>query len=304
MKTKQLFMSAAIGTVALFGLNSCGDKKEAEAKSSYSEKVLVITAIPDKQSSDQSERYKALTDYLSKELDIKVKYHSSNSYSASVTSFEQGETQLAWFGGVTGVQARNSVKGAQAIAQGVVDPKYKSYFIAHKDTGLEKSDSFPKEIANMSFTFGSTSSTSGRVMPTHFIIENTGKKPKEFFTQPPLFAGKRSHTGVALDVNSGAVQTGVMSYKNYKKMVKKGDIDPEVVKIIWETPDYYDYNFTIHPDVEKTFGEGFISKVQDALVNCKDQAVLETLLREEGLIKAQNSDFNDCAAVMKKIGFE
>lgn len=300
MKTKQLFTSAALSATAIFGLNSCGEKKDEAAN----EKVLVITAIPDKQSSDQSERYKALTEYLSETLDIEVKYHSSNSYGASVTSFTQGETQLAWFGGVTGVQARNNVEGAQAIAQGVVDPKYKSYFIAHKDTGLEKSDTFPQQIADFTFTFGSTSSTSGRVMPTHFIIENTGKKPVDFFKQKPQFAGKRSHTGVALDVQSGAVQTGVMSYKNYKKMVKNGDIDPEVVKVIWETPDYYDYNFTIHPDVEKTFGEGFIQKVQDALVNCKDEAVLESLLREEGLIKAKNSDFDNCAKVMEKIDFK
>ena len=304
MNTKQLLMSVAIGTAAIFGLNSCGDKNESETTSTDAEKVLVITAIPDKQSSDQSERYKALTDYLSKELGVNVKYHSSNSYGASVTSFTQGETQLAWFGGVTGVQARNNVEGAQAIAQGVVDPKYKSYFIAHKDTGLVKSDTFPAEIADFTFTFGSTSSTSGRVMPTHFIIENTGKKPEDFFKKTPQFAGKRSHTGVALDVQSGAVQTGVMSYKNYKKMVAKGDIDPEVVKVIWETPDYYDYNFTIHPGVEKTFGEGFIQKVQTALVNCKDEAVLATLLREEGLIEAKNEDFNNCQEVMKKIGFE
>lgn len=299
-------MAAAVGSASLFGLSSCGDKKETtdNGGENAAEKVLVITAIPDKNSSDQSERYKALTDYLSKELNIKVKYHTSNKYSASVTSFTNGEVQLAWFGGVTGVQARNNVPGAQAIAQGVVDPKYKSYFIAHKDTGLVKSDSFPQEIADFSFSFGSKSSTSGRVMPTHFIIENTGKKPEDFFKKAPQFAGKRSHTGVALDVKSGAVQTGVMSYKNYNKMVKKGDIDPEVVKVIWETPDYYDYNFTIHPDVEKTFGKGFIQKVQDALVKCKDKAVLETLLREEGLIKAKNSDFDKCADVMKKIGFE
>jgi len=302
MNTKQLLMAAAIGASSIFGLSSCGDKKETT--NDASEKVLVITAIPDKQSSDQSERYKALTEYLSKELGIKVKYHSSNSYNASVTSFTQGETQLAWFGGVTGVQARNNVEGAQAIVQGVIDPKYKSYFIANKDTGLEKSDTFPQELANFTFTFGSTSSTSGRVMPTYFIIENTGKKPKDFFKQKPQFAGKRSHTGVALDVKSGAVQTGVMSYKNYNKMVKKGDIDPEVVKVIWETPDYQDYNFTIHPDVEKTFGKGFIQKVQDALVKCKDKDVLESLLRQEGLIKANNSDFDKCQAVMKKIGFE
>jgi len=304
MKTKQLLMSAAIGTAAIFGLNSCGDKKKEETNTSESEKVLIITAIPDKKSSDQSERYKPLTDYLSNKLGVKVKYRSSNSYSASVQSFQQGETQLAWFGGVTGVQAREKVPGALAIAQGVIDPKYKSYFIAHKDTGLEKSESFPMAIADMTFSFGSTSSTSGRVMPTYFIKKETGKSPEEFFTKKHRFAGMRSHAGVAADVASGAVQTGVMSYSKYDKMVAKGEIDKDVVKIIWETPDYYDYNFTIHPNVEKTFGEGFIKKVQQALIECKDEKALDSLIRKDGLIEAKNDDFNKIKEIMKEIDFD
>ncbi len=70
MNTKQLLMSAAIGTAAIFGLNSCGDKKETGTNSTDAEKVLVITAIPDEKISDQEIKYKALADYLSKKLDI------------------------------------------------------------------------------------------------------------------------------------------------------------------------------------------------------------------------------------------
>ena len=63
-----------------------------------------------------------------------------------VTKFINGEIHLTWFGGLTGVQARNEVKGARAIAQGIEDPNYISYFIANADTGLELSESFPEKI--------------------------------------------------------------------------------------------------------------------------------------------------------------
>lgn len=291
-----LSASIAAGAIAL---TSCGDKLDTDSK-----KVLVLTAIPDKNSSDQTAKFKPLTDYLSEKLGVEVKYRSSNSYSTSVQSFVQGETQLVWFGGVTGVQAREKVSGSVAIAQGVIDPKYKSYFIAHKDTGLTKSDTFPKSIANMSFSFGDPSSTSGRVMPTYFITQETGKSPEEFFSEKPRFAGKRSHAGVANDVQSGAVQAGVMSYSTYNKMVKKGELDTDLVKIIWETPDYYDYNFTAHPSLAEKFDKGFIDKLQKVLIECKDKDALECINRADGLISAKNDDFNKIIEIMKEIDFE
>jgi len=298
---KGIFSATLIaGSVAL---TSCGDKTDGANANGDAKKTLVITAIPDKKSSDSSERYKPLTDYLAKELGVNVKYHTSPKYSASVKSFSQGEVQLAWFGGVTGVQARQAVEGAQAIVQGVVDPKYKSYIIAHKDLGLTKSDAFPTELSGKTFTFGSRSSTSGRVMPTHFIIKETGKKPTDFFGEVK-FTESRSHTGVAEDVKNKVVQAGVISYKKYDSLVAKGQLDPNEVMIIWETPDYYDYNFTIHPDVEKTLGKGFIEKVKKALIDCKDEKVLACLERKEGLIEAKNEDFKNIVDVMEKIDFD
>jgi phosphonate transport system substrate-binding protein len=83
---------------------------------------------------------------LAKELDIEVSFSISSSYPAAVERFKNGEVHLAWFGGYTGVQARSAVPGARAIAQGDVDPKYKSYMIANKETGLTKSDEFPSGL--------------------------------------------------------------------------------------------------------------------------------------------------------------
>ncbi len=298
MKTKQLLMSAAIGTAAIFGLNSCGDKNETTTE----EKVLIISAIPDSKISDQAASYQPLVDYLSKELGVKVEFSISKDYEASVARFANNEVQLVWYGGLTGVQARKKVAGSRAIAQGKADPNYVSYFIAHKSTGLEKSDTFPKEIADMTFTFGSTSSTSGRLMPTYFIQQETGMLPNKFFTKGVQFQSTGGHEATANAVAAGSVQVGALSYKQYEKMVKNKSLDPEVAKLIWITPKYADYNFSAHPSLNTTFGEGFVDKLQTALVNCKEEKALGAINRK-AIIPAKNADFDGIIKVAKELNF-
>ena len=285
-RRKSLLMAGAMGAGLL--LTSCGEKEEASDGEALGTK-LVVSAIPDENTTEQAARFKALSEYLNEKLDIEVEFTTSADYPASVQRFANGEIHMAWFGGVTGVQAREKVPGARAIAQGDVDPEYVSYFIANKDTGLTKSDKFPTEIKDMSFTFGSKSSTSGRVMPTFFLEKETGQKVDEFFSKD--FQFQAGHDLTAKAVASGSVQVGVLSYKKYDSMVKEDPSLAENAPIIWITPKYADYNLTVHPDLEKMFGEGFIDKLQKALVECEDKQVLAAFNRDK-LIPAKNEDFD------------
>ena len=174
--------------------------------------TLRFTAIPDQNTTELTARFAPLADHLSQVLDVPVEYVPSRDYQASVEMFRNGDIQLAWFGGLTGVQARAAVPGAQAIAQGKADPEYYSYFIAHASTGLVQKDAFPTDIAGLTFTFGSESSTSGRLMPEYFIKQNTGKSPKEFFALPFGYSG--SHDKTVELVEAGRFQTGVVNERN------------------------------------------------------------------------------------------
>jgi phosphonate transport system substrate-binding protein len=251
-------------------------------------KTLRFSAIPDQNSTELQAKFDPIAAYLSEALGINVEYVPSRDYGASVEMFKNGDIQLAWFGGLTGVQARQAVAGAEAIAQGVEDPAYYSYFIAHKDSGFERSDDFPAGIADVPFTFGSQKSTSGRLMPEHFIREASGKTPGEFFAQIPNFSG--SHDKTAQLVQSGQFMAGALSYKAYDKLVASGKIDADVCRVIWRTPPYPDYNFTAHPDLETLFGQGFTDKLQKALVEMTDPKLLAAFPRQ-ALIPAKSEDF-------------
>ncbi|MCK5904801.1 MAG: putative selenate ABC transporter substrate-binding protein [Gammaproteobacteria bacterium] len=261
-------------------------------------KTLVFSAIPDQDESRLKERFSAISDYLSKKLDIPVKYVPVKSYAAVVTAFRNNQVQLAWFGGLSGVQARLKVEGSQAIAQGIEDTTFRTYIIANHTTGLKTSDAFPKEIAGKTFTFGSKGSTSGRLMPQFYIEEAMKDKVNKVFKRVG-FSGNHSKT-ISL-VQTGAYEIGAVNFKVWDKELKEGKIDLKKVSIIWTTPTYPDYQWTIRGDVNKTWGKGFTAKVKAALLDLKDADLLSRFPRS-GFIEAKNADYKPILDTAKSIG--
>lgn len=250
--------------------------------------TFVFTAIPDSDETRLVERFGRVADYLQSKLGVPVKYLPVKSYPASVTAFTNNQVQMAWFGGFTGVQARRQVPGSEAIAQGAEDVAFKSFFIANAKTGLKPSKDFPKEIAGKSFTFGSRASTSGRLMPEYFLRKQfDGKSPDEVFSRVG-FSGNHSRT-IQL-VQSGAFDVGVLDYTVWNLDKKAGKVDEGQVQIIWESPTFPDYNWTVRGDVDAVYGAGFKDKLRAALLAIDDPMILKQFARSK-FIPAKNSDY-------------
>ena len=257
--------------------------------------VFVFTAIPDQDETRLVERFTRVAEYLQSKLGVPVKYLPVKSYPAAVTAFTNGQVQLAWFGGFTGVQARRQVPGSEAIAQGAEDVAFKSFIIANTKTGLTPSKEFTKEIAGKSFTFGSRASTSGRLMPEYFIRNAFGRGPDEVFTRVG-FSGDHSRT-IQL-VQSGAFEVGVLDFTVWDLDKRAGKIDPAQVVVIWETPTFPDYQWTVRGDVDKVYGAGFKEKLRAALLAINDKAILDQFARSK-FIPAKNSDYDPIEEVGK-----
>jgi phosphonate transport system substrate-binding protein len=250
--------------------------------------TFVFTAIPDQDETRLVERFSRFANYLETKLGVPVRYVPVKTYPAAVTAFINNDVQLAWFGGYTGVQARHAVPGSEAIAQGVEDVKFKSYFIANSETGLKFSKGFPSGIKGKTFLFGSRSSTSGRVMPEYFIRKYfAGKTPDEIFSRVG-FSGDHSRT-LQL-VQSGAYQLGALDYTVYEVEKKAGRVDESRVAVIWESPTFPDYQFTIRGDVDKEFGPGFKDKVRQAILSLDDPEILSYFARSK-FIPASNEEY-------------
>lgn len=284
--------TGVVVTLTLLGLQlSC--QKTAPATS-----VLRFTAIPDDNTTELKEKFTPVAEYLQQQLGVPVEYIPSSDYGASVAMFQNGDIQLAWFGGLTGVQARLAVPGAHALVQGIEDRAYYSYFIANVSTGLQPSDSFPQGIQDLRFTFGSPMSTSGRLMPEYFIQEHTGKSPDEFFSKPYGFSG--SHNKTAEQVCSGVFDVGVLNYRVYDRMIAEHKIDASQCRVIWRTPPYADYNFTAHPVLEETYGPGFTDRLKQALLQMTEASLLAGFNRTR-LIEAKDEEFDAILEIARKL---
>ena len=263
-----------------------------------SEGTLRFSAIPDHGQTELKVKFDKVANYLSEKLGVPVEYKPSIDYGASVEAFANGDIEFAWYGGLTSVKAQIRVPGAEAIVCGEMDKHFKSYFVAHKGTGLKPQQEFPKEFEGMTFTFGSRESTSGRLMPEYFIRQNTGKSPADFFKS---VAYQDSHPITLKLVESGQVQVGAVNFGTYEERVANKEIDPTVCVKIWETPEYYDYNVTVHPDVEKKFGKGFTEKLADALVGITDPELVSAFKRKK-LVPCKSADFDAIKDIATEIG--
>lgn len=260
--------------------------------------TFVFTAIPDQDQTKLVERFQGVADYLSEQLDVDVRYVPVKSYAAAISAFRNNQVQLAWFGGLSGVQARRLVPGSEALAQGVEDAAFKTYFIANKDTGLEPMDHLDDALKGKTFTFGAKGSTSGRLMPEFYLRKALNEAPDDIFSRVG-YSG--NHTRTLRLVESGTYQVGALNFQVWEKELADGNINTDSVRVIWSTPTYPDYQWTIRGDVDERFGKGFKERVKKALLNLDDPKLLESFPRS-GFIPVSNDAYEPIRKVAEQIG--
>lgn len=259
------------------------------------EQTLILGGIPDQNTSTLTERFDELAKHIEAETGIKTEYVPSTDYAALVTGFGREEVHLGWFGGLTGVQARALVEGSEAIAHRPRDAEFESVFIANTASGITSLE----EITGHSFTFGSESSTSGHLMPRFFMMEN-GIQPDSDLNGAPNYSG--SHDKTWSLVESGAFDAGALNIAVWESAVAEGKVDLEKVQVIYTTPTYFDYNWTIG-NVDEVFGKGTKEKVQKALLSFgeKNPEVM-ALFSDESFVETNNDNYNAILKVAVELG--
>ena len=220
--------------------------------------TLFVGGIPDQDVSMLEARFDLLAEHLSEELGVEVDYLPSVEYAAVVTGFRNDNIQLAWYGGLTGVQARIAVTGAQAFAQRDIDENFTSVFVAAPGSGIES----PEDLAGESFTFGSISSTSGHLMPRFFLYQ-AGITPEDDLAQVS-YSGSHDRTWKL--VEAGTFDAGALNANVWRTRLEAGEIDRSRVDVFFTTPGYFDYHWVVRPGLDEVHGEGFTARLRNAIL--------------------------------------
>lgn len=288
-------LSMSLILLVMFGLVACSGEDEKTKEESKPKEVFKIGAIPDQNAADLNRSMDQIAEYLAEKTDLEVEYVPSVDYAALVTAFERGEIHLAWFGGLTSVQAMSLVDGSEAIAQRPRDEEFHSVFIAQKGLNLKGIE----DIKGLSFTFGSESSTSGHLMPRYYLMEN-GIDPEKDLDGEPNYSG--SHDKTYKLVEAGTFQTGALNEAVWEGAVEDGLVDLNKVDVFYTTPSYFDYNWTINT-VDDVFGDGTKDKVKEALLSMgADQQEMLDIFETDKFIETKNENYAAIEKVAKQLG--
>ena len=213
----------------------------------HAQQIFRVTAIPDESPTELARKAAPLMKYLEGKLGMKVEYTPVTDYAASVEALVNRKVDMAWFGGFTFVQA-NLRSGGKAIpiAQREEDEKFRSVFITTDPAIKQLADLKGKDVS-----FGSQSSTSGHLMPRSFLLQ-AGIDPDKDFRR---VAYSGAHDATIAAVAAGKVQAGALNISVWEKFVADKKVDTTKVRVLFTTPPYVDYNWTVHADMPAALRE-------------------------------------------------
>ncbi|MFM7236079.1 MAG: putative selenate ABC transporter substrate-binding protein [Cyanobium sp.] len=267
--------------------------------------TLRLSAIPDQNPEKLNRLYPLVAKVLSRQLGVPVRYLPMVDYNAAVSAFRTGDLDVVWFGGLTGVQARLQKPGAKVLAQRDIDASFHSVFITNPRSGL--TPFVPQKgltaLKGKRVTFGSESSTSGRLMPQWFLAQ-AGVKPQDFAGGAAGFSG--SHDATIALVQSGAYEVGAVNEQVWRASLRNGKADRKKVFVLWKTPGYPDYHWLAQPDLDRRFGPGFTGRLQQAILAWRqkdpEQNQILELFGAQLFTTARPQDYKRIEEVGRQVG--
>lgn len=292
---------------ALLLLAACGGDSSASPKPepAAAPKLVRLSAIPDFNKGTLEDTCRHLCAFLQKETGVEFRYDASPDYAASVSQMVANKLDLVWYGGVTSCDAETANDGnVTFVACRDIDQKFKSYFIANQDAiaaGKVKAVGSLAELKamakNLSFTFGDKKSTSGHVMPRHFLVA-AGIDPEQDFKSPASYRQSGGHAATLASVGSGEVDLGALNFSYYDKATAA---EQAKAPVVFTTPDYVDYCFVAH----NRLGKDLTDRIRAALLKL-DSSNPEhaAILKEWGagrFVAADSKGWDGIRAVIKAL---
>ncbi|MCZ2828521.1 putative selenate ABC transporter substrate-binding protein [Modestobacter sp. VKM Ac-2986] len=293
------FLTAAAATATAAALAACGRTSPVSspgAAPSSGRGALRLGAIPDQDPEVLQRLYGTVAESMSAALDLDVSYSPVTDYAAAVSLFRTGDLDLVWFGGLTGVQARLQTPGAQPLAQRDIDQDFHSVFVVNAATGLAPADDLTP-LAPLRFTYGSETSTSGRLMPAYFLREQ-GVDPQGF-PGGPGFSG--SHDATLALVAAGTYQAGVLNEQVWESRTAAGTVDPAVVQYA-RTPAFHDYHWLLGPQAPQRLGADFATRLTGWFTGLPTGDPVLELFGAGAFVPATASDYDQIEQIGRSLG--
>lgn len=230
--------------------------------------TLKVALLPDENASTIIKNNQPLKDYLEKTLGKKVELIVTTDYSSMIEAMRHGRLDLAYFGPLSYVLARQKSEIEPFVALKTKgSTTYQSVVIANSASGVNAIG----DIKGKNMAYGDKVSTSSHLIPKSVLAEKgleVGRDYKEHFVG--------SHDAVAIAVQNGHAQAGGLSRPIFESLVERKMVSLDKVKVLEYSKPFPQYPWTLRSNLKPELKD----KIRNAFLNLKDPAVLKAFKAE------------------------
>lgn len=225
--------------------------------------TLKVALLPDENASTVIKNNQSLKDYLEKTLGKKIELIVTTDYSSMIEAMRHGRLDLAYFGPLSYVLARQKSEIEPFVALKTKgSTTYQSVVIANTVSGVSRIE----DIKGKNMAYGDKASTSSHLIPKSVLAEkglDVGRDYQEHFVG--------SHDAVAIAVQNGHAQAGGLSRPIFESLVERKVIDSAKVKVLGYSKPFPQYPWTMRSNLKPELKD----QIRNAFLKLKEPAVLK-----------------------------
>ncbi|GAW29273.1 phosphate/phosphite/phosphonate ABC transporter substrate-binding protein [Carboxydocella sp. ULO1] len=271
---------------------ACSQQTATTSEKKEQPKVLRVGLIPNQAPEKIKAKYEPFRKYLEEKLGLPVELFVATNYAGVVEAMAADKLDMAYFGGLTYVQAKQKAKIHPIVTE--IDSetkttKYYSLIITPANSPIKTL----QDLKGKTFAFGDINSTSGSLYP-RIMLDRAGLKVPDDFANI-IYTGK--HDATALAVQNGKVDAGGLEGRILNKLIEDGKIDKNKIRILAKSDPIEGYPWCVQDSMDPQLE----AKIVDAFLSIKDPELLK-LLRAEGFARVKAEDYAYVEQEARRLG--
>lgn len=190
---------------------------------------VVVSSDPE----SQLNRMNLLVDYISRELDMPVKYIKGTDYAAVIEAMKSGKVHIAQTGPFSYLIASAKANAEPLVASAYEKDSALNYYgstiFTSADSDIKSMEDVKERVGELSLAFSDPASTSGYLFPLSYL-RSIGIEPEEDFKEV-LFAG--GHAAGVFSTISGKVDIACTGATSLDRLAEKGRIPHGSYRKLW-----------------------------------------------------------------------
>ena len=276
----------ALGVAVLILLGAC-------AEDAPPPRVIRVSAVPDRTPEQVKAQHAPTLDVVCAAAGVRCEWVAVATYPALVDALGRGEIDLAFLGGVTYVRAKTQY-GAESLVVRDIDMRFSSTIVVRTDAKAWALH----ELAGAAFAFGNRSSTSGHVMPRHFLAREA-IDAETFFSRVEY---AENHDAALAMVATGKADAGVANSAIALRALAAGGRYHGILRAVWESPSYADYVWAVRPHIARDVRQRLLNAFLDMNVQIPQHADALRAEGARGFLPAVEREYDAIARAMRTAG--